>query len=88
MRLLALGGTWYVGHAIVTAAIDPGWSVTTFNLGASGTDVPGVLPIRGDRTRPADVAELASLGQREFDLSRAVEERCARPARMRVSLSA
>lgn len=35
MHLLVLGGTWFVGHAIVTAAIDAGWEVTTFNRGTS-----------------------------------------------------
>ncbi|CCH20887.1 hypothetical protein MILUP08_45780 [Micromonospora lupini str. Lupac 08] len=34
MRLLVLGGTWFVGHAIVTAAESAGW-VTTFNRGTS-----------------------------------------------------
>ncbi|MFI6331981.1 NAD-dependent epimerase/dehydratase family protein [Micromonospora chersina] len=62
MRLLVLGGTWYVGHAIVTKALESDWYVTTFNRGTSGPDVPGVRPIRGDRMRPGDVAELAAAG--------------------------
>ena len=63
MRLLVLGGTWYAGHAVVTAALGDGWEVTTFNRGQSREDVPGAQAIRGDRTRPADVAALAEAGR-------------------------
>jgi 2'-hydroxyisoflavone reductase len=62
MRLLVLGGTWFVGHAIVNAALDAGWDVTTFNRGTSAADPQGVRPIRGDRTRRDDVAALAAAG--------------------------
>lgn len=62
MRLLVLGGTWFVGRAVVSAALDKGWQVDTFNRGESGPDVPRVRPIRGDRTKPKDVAALASYG--------------------------
>jgi 2'-hydroxyisoflavone reductase len=62
MRLLVLGGTRFVGRAIATAAVDRGWGVTTFNRGRSGTDVAGVHAVRGDRTRRADLAELAEAG--------------------------
>ncbi|MCM0676461.1 NAD-dependent epimerase/dehydratase family protein [Micromonospora phytophila] len=62
MRLLVLGGTWFVGHAIVTAAIDAGWEVTTFNRGTSNPFLEAVRTIRGDRTRPEDLAGLATAG--------------------------
>ncbi|MFG2064177.1 NAD-dependent epimerase/dehydratase family protein [Micromonospora sp. NPDC048871] len=62
MRLLVLGGTWFIGHAIVTAAIDAGWEVTTFNRGTSDPFLEAVRPIRGDRTDPEDVAALAAVG--------------------------
>ncbi|WP_410822150.1 NAD-dependent epimerase/dehydratase family protein [Micromonospora sp. 050-3] len=62
MHLLVLGGTWFVGHAIVTAAIDAGWKVTTFNRGTSDPFLEAVRPIRGDRTRPEDVTALAAAG--------------------------
>lgn len=62
MRLLVLGGTWFVGHAIVTAAIDAGWEVTTFNRGTSDPFLEAVRAIRGDRTRPKDVTALAAAG--------------------------
>ncbi|MEU7921754.1 NAD-dependent epimerase/dehydratase family protein [Micromonospora zamorensis] len=62
MRLLVLGGTWFVGHAIVKTTIDVGWEVTTFNRGISDPFLEAVRPVRGDRTRPEDVAALAAAG--------------------------
>lgn len=46
MRLLVLGGTAFVGRAVVGAALGQGWDVTTFNRGRSGDDVAGVAPDR------------------------------------------
>jgi 2'-hydroxyisoflavone reductase len=51
MRLLVLGGTRFVGWAVVTAAVEHGWDVTTFNRGRSGADAAGIRALRGDRTR-------------------------------------
>jgi nucleoside-diphosphate-sugar epimerase len=62
MRLLVLGGTAFVGRAIVEAALREQWSVTTFNRGRSGPDIDGVTALRGDRTVSADVAQLAAGG--------------------------
>jgi nucleoside-diphosphate-sugar epimerase len=62
MRLLVLGGTRFVGRAIVTAAVDRGWDVTTFNRGLSGSDVTGASTVRGDRTQAGDLASLAVAG--------------------------
>jgi 2'-hydroxyisoflavone reductase len=62
MRLLVLGGTRFVGHALVSAARDMEWDVTTFNRGMSGADVQGAVVIHGDRTRKDDVARLAEAG--------------------------
>lgn len=62
MRLLILGGTAFVGRAVVETGLPGGWSVTTFNRGRSGGDVVGVHAVRGDRTSPADVARLVELG--------------------------
>jgi 2'-hydroxyisoflavone reductase len=62
MRLLILGGTRFVGHAIAVSAVARGWKVVTFNRGLSGADVPGVHVLRGDRTHSADLAELVSAG--------------------------
>ena len=62
MRLLVLGGTRFVGRAIVTAALSHGWEVTTLNRGRSDADVAGVHVARGDRTQRADLAGLAAAG--------------------------
>lgn len=66
-RLLVLGGTGFLGHAIVQAALadqpdGSHWAVTTFNRGISGPDLPGTTAIRGDRHEPDSVATLASSG--------------------------
>ena len=63
MRLLVLGGTRFIGHAIVTAAVGRGWEVTTFNRGLSDADVAGVRAARGDRARANDLADLATTGR-------------------------
>jgi nucleoside-diphosphate-sugar epimerase len=62
MRLLILGGTWFLGRTLVEQAIARGWQVTTFSRGRTGRDVPGTEAIRGDRVRPGDVAALANAG--------------------------
>jgi nucleoside-diphosphate-sugar epimerase len=62
MRLLVLGGTRFVGRAIVQAGLGLEWKVTTFNRGLSGADLPGTAALRGDRTRHADLATLAAAG--------------------------
>jgi nucleoside-diphosphate-sugar epimerase len=50
MRLLVLGGTAFVGRTVVTAAVERGWSVTTFNRGTGGWSHPEAEHILGDRT--------------------------------------
>lgn len=62
MRLLVLGGSWFLGAQIARDALAVGWQVTTFRRGRTGADVPGVATIRGDRTDPADLAALADAG--------------------------
>lgn len=62
MRLLILGGTAFVGRTVVEAALARGWSVTTFNRGLTGDDVPGAAIVRGDREQPADVARAVAAG--------------------------
>ncbi|GAB3956758.1 NAD-dependent epimerase/dehydratase family protein [Micromonospora vulcania] len=59
MRLLVLGGTGFVGGAAVAEAVHRGWSVTVFNRGLHGATPPGVHRLRGDRTAPGGLAELA-----------------------------
>lgn len=62
MRLLILGGTWFLGRALGELALSSGWSVTTFNRGVSATDLPGIQAVRGHRERPEDLKKLAERG--------------------------
>ncbi len=64
MRLLVLGGTRFLGRAIVDEAVSRGYDVTTFSRGRSGHPRPGAEALRGDRTSPGD---LRQLGQRDWD---------------------
>ncbi|MEV7141053.1 SDR family oxidoreductase [Streptomyces tauricus] len=58
MRLLMLGGTEFVGRAVVEAALGRGWDVTVFHRGRH--DPPaGVRALHGDRTAPDGLAALA-----------------------------
>ncbi|MFF5175810.1 NAD-dependent epimerase/dehydratase family protein [Micromonospora sp. NPDC000089] len=59
MRLLVLGGTGFVGGAVVAEAAHRGWSVTVLNRGLHGGVPPGVHRLRGDRTAPDGLAALA-----------------------------
>ncbi|MGW2523954.1 NAD-dependent epimerase/dehydratase family protein [Streptomyces sp. NPDC001617] len=62
MRILVIGGTWFLGKNIVEGALERGWSVTTFNRGRSGRDVAGAEPVHGDRTVREDLQRLAQRG--------------------------
>ncbi|WP_327090874.1 NAD-dependent epimerase/dehydratase family protein [Nonomuraea sp. NBC_01738] len=59
MRVLVIGGSAFLGRAIVAEALDRGHQVTTFNRGRSGEDAPGVEAVRGDREVTADLERLA-----------------------------
>ncbi|MFC9791202.1 NAD-dependent epimerase/dehydratase family protein [Streptomyces sp. NPDC057695] len=60
MRLLMLGGTEFVGRAVVEAALDRGWEVTVFHRGRHAAPA-GVASLIGDRTTgPAGLAALAT----------------------------
>jgi 2'-hydroxyisoflavone reductase len=65
MKLLVLGGTHFVGRAIVEAALADGMDVTALNRGRS--TIPGVTvrTLLADRTDPA--ALRAALGNGEWD---------------------
>jgi nucleoside-diphosphate-sugar epimerase len=58
MRLLVLGGTEFVGRAVVEAALGRGWEVTVLHRGRHAPP-PGVRALRGDRTAPDGLAALA-----------------------------
>jgi len=57
-RLLVLGGSSFVGCALVDEGLARGWDVTTFNRGRSPAP-PGVARVVGDRLVPASLAPLA-----------------------------
>jgi 2'-hydroxyisoflavone reductase len=65
MRLLVLGGTRFLGRAIVDEAIRRGYDVTTFSRGLSGEPRPGAEALHGDRTSFPDLLRVA---EREFDM--------------------
>ncbi|MFD7460797.1 MULTISPECIES: SDR family oxidoreductase [unclassified Streptomyces] len=58
MRLLVLGGTEFVGRAVVDAALERGWEVTVFHRGRHPAP-DGVRALHGDRTAPDGLAALA-----------------------------
>ncbi|WP_326687253.1 MULTISPECIES: NAD-dependent epimerase/dehydratase family protein [unclassified Streptomyces] len=62
MRILVLGGTWFLGRAVAQAALGRGWEVSAFNRGRSGSAPDGVTEIHGDRTVSEDLAALAAHG--------------------------
>jgi 2'-hydroxyisoflavone reductase len=64
MRLLVLGGTRFLGRAVVDEAVRRGYDVTTFTRGLSGEPRPGAEALHGDRTSPGD---LAGLAKRDWD---------------------
>jgi nucleoside-diphosphate-sugar epimerase len=65
MDVLVLGGTVFLGRAVVAETLATGANVTIFNRGMSGPAPRGVEQITGDRTVPAD---LAALSGRHFDV--------------------
>jgi 2'-hydroxyisoflavone reductase len=64
MRILVLGGTRFVGRAVVDQAVSRGHDVTTFTRRRHGEPRPGAESLYGDRTVAAD---LAVLGGRDWD---------------------
>jgi nucleoside-diphosphate-sugar epimerase len=62
MRILVIGGTSFVGRAVVGEALGRGHEVTTFNRGLTGKDADGVEVLRGDRSTQEGVLPLAGRG--------------------------
>ncbi|AYV32885.1 NAD dependent epimerase/dehydratase family protein (plasmid) [Streptomyces sp. ADI95-16] len=62
MKILVLGGTWFLGRAVAQTALNRGWKVSIFNRGRSGSAPEGARTVRGDRTAAADLARLAAEG--------------------------
>jgi 2'-hydroxyisoflavone reductase len=65
MKVLVMGGTRFLGPAVVSAALARGDEVTTFTRGVSGEPPAGVTALHGDREDPAALAQLRG---REFDI--------------------
>jgi uncharacterized protein YbjT (DUF2867 family) len=64
MRILVLGGTSFVGRAIVTDALRAGAEVTLFGRGKTGPDLfPGLVRLIGDR----DTGDYAALAGGHWD---------------------
>jgi nucleoside-diphosphate-sugar epimerase len=55
-----LGGSSFVGRAVVEEALRRGWAVTTFNRGSRTPADPGVQQVLGDRLLPATLEPLRS----------------------------
>src|SRR3954447_3276186 len=66
MRLLVLGGTRFVGRAVVDDALARGWEVTAVHRGLSGSLPAGVRALQADRTS-ATALETA-LGDATWDV--------------------
>jgi 2'-hydroxyisoflavone reductase len=82
VRILVLGGTRFVGRAIVDAALGRGDTVTLFNRGKTNPGLyPGVETVTGDRT-----GDLAPLDGRTFDA--VVDVACYEPDVARLSAQA
>ncbi len=59
-KVLVLGGTDFVGPAVVGAALAHGDDVTIFHRGKTGSAPDGVRVIHGDRTQPSDLDAAAA----------------------------
>lgn len=59
-KVLVLGGTDFVGPAVVDAARARGDEVTIFHRGQTGAAPDGVRVVRGDRTRASDLDAVAA----------------------------
>lgn len=63
--LLVLGGSGFVGPAVVQAGLERDFEVTTFHRGADPSTPPAVDIIQGDRLEPAS---LEPLRERRWDV--------------------
>ena len=89
-KVLVLGGTDFVGPAVVGAALARGDEVTIFHRGQTGSAPDGVRVMHGDRTNTAD---LDALTAEHWDIvvdawSRAPRVVLARGARTRTARGA
>jgi 2'-hydroxyisoflavone reductase len=66
MRVLVIGGSMFLGRAVVAEALRRGDQVTTFNRGKSRPDMPGAEALHGDREVTEDLERLVK--GREWDV--------------------
>lgn len=81
MRMLVLGGTAWLGGAVVRRALDEGWQVTCLARGESGTTPHGARLVTADRTQPGAYDEVA----RDWD---AVVDVARQPGQVRSAVDA
>jgi 2'-hydroxyisoflavone reductase len=82
MRILVLGGTKFLGRAIVDAALGRGDTITLFNRGKTNPGLyPGAETVIGDRT-----VDLSPLDGREWDA--VIDVACYEPEVARLSAKA
>jgi 2'-hydroxyisoflavone reductase len=68
-RILVLGGTFFLGPALVESAVGEGHTVTLFNRGMTNPDLfPRLEKLRGFRSSDAGDQDLSSLARRHFDV--------------------
>lgn len=65
MDVLVIGGSVFLGRAVVSEALALGADVTVFNRGRSGDTPAGATQVIGDRTVPDDLSQLRG---RHFDV--------------------
>ncbi len=67
-RILLLGGSYFLGPALVEAATADGHTVTIFNRGVTNPELfPHVEKLRGFRSSSAEDQNFSALGQRHWD---------------------
>jgi len=67
-RILVIGGTVFLGPALVQAALNAGHTVTLFNRGVTDPELfPQLEKLRGFRSRDANDQDLSALAHRHWD---------------------
>jgi 2'-hydroxyisoflavone reductase len=68
-RILVLGGTYFLGPALVDAGLAAGHTITLFNRGVTNPDLfPHLEKLRGFRSTDATDQDLSALAHRHFDV--------------------
>lgn len=68
-RVLVLGGTFFLGPAVVDALLADGHTVTLFNRGVTNPELfPHLEKLRGCRSADTNDQDLSALSHRHFDV--------------------